>query len=33
MEDQIPEFAGDGLGSIWMKFTKFEAFNEKNYDV
>ena len=33
MEDQIPEIAGDGLGILVLEFTKYQAFNEKKYDV
>jgi hypothetical protein len=33
MEDQIPEIAGDGLGFVMMEFTKYQAYNDKKFDV
>jgi hypothetical protein len=33
MEKQIPEIAGDGLGTLILEFTKFDAFNEKKFDA
>lgn len=33
MDLQISEIAGDGLGSLVVEFTKYEAFNEKKVDI